>query len=538
MGSEVSKNNDGSFTSPGPIMYFSIILKDPDKMHIVPYDNIVSSLVVRSLDKNHKVLDHRPVQQDVYMIKVAGSPFSTSTIGDSDHTILEMKMAWCDLLSVLIDHGWRIISTSSLAQRRSGSTIFFRKMVGQLAAEPSLRPLLCMTTSGWDKLLFLNLPGVLVGKVSQLVETIWGIQDSKTYEKTKNGCTLQLKLVGSPWSGVSGEYSIKIRKLILSVLKLFQSHSIHFTAKVNFNRSTDSVFFLCDESSFSLATPENMFCLSLNKYDRLRVIEAPSDVLHLLPGLIQQSWPYGIQQVRDYHSSQEYKLGSSPWWCDGEDGFHAKRLVSSLVAGLKFTGWDVLMSLNISSVIEDKSIIVFRQKLNTHIEHQHPKAVKQLVDWVSVSFHGVDKIRFCSGPGAKTSNHEAIAESIRTQLKDANFLQKEKDVTENIEWKVVGTPFSGTFGTGEEQRSMLLYLSRLLQEFNRNGWKLSASLNISSKYHATKREKYKEDADCWVFLEEPSDRLHLAALNPPSIVRYLGQSREDVSLLSSQFDQI
>lgn len=36
------------------------------------------------------------------------------------------------------------------------------------------------------------------------------------------------------------------------------------------------------------------------------------------------------------------------------------------------------MSLNISSVIEDKSIIVFRQKLNTHIEHQHPKAVKQV----------------------------------------------------------------------------------------------------------------------------------------------------------------
>ena len=27
MGSEVSKNNDGLFTSPGPIMYFSIILK-------------------------------------------------------------------------------------------------------------------------------------------------------------------------------------------------------------------------------------------------------------------------------------------------------------------------------------------------------------------------------------------------------------------------------------------------------------------------------------------------------------------------------
>ena len=40
--------------------------------------------------------------------------------------------------------------------------------------------------------------------------------------------------------------------------------------------------------AFSLATPESMFCLSMNKYDRLRVVGAPADVLHLIPGLIQQ----------------------------------------------------------------------------------------------------------------------------------------------------------------------------------------------------------------------------------------------------------
>ena len=71
-------------------------------------------------------------------------------------------------------------------------------MVGQLAAEPCLRPLLCMTTASWDKLVFLNLPGTLVGKITQLVENSWGVQDSRTYEKVSHNIV--------PYTAKAGEH--------------------------------------------------------------------------------------------------------------------------------------------------------------------------------------------------------------------------------------------------------------------------------------------------------------------------------------------
>ena len=37
----------------------------------------------------------------------------------------------------------------------------------------------------------------------------------------------------------------------------------------------------------------------------------------------------------------EYKLGGSPWWAEGEQAVASRRLLGSLVAGLKHTGWEV-----------------------------------------------------------------------------------------------------------------------------------------------------------------------------------------------------
>ena len=130
--------------------------------------------------------------------------------------------------------------------------------------------------------------------------------------------------------------------------------------------------------TFSLATPEEMFAVSLNRVDRLRLISAPSDVQHNVGGLIQQSWSRGIQQVRSYHGSQEYKLGGTPWWADGELGVESRRLIGSLLASLKFSGWDVAGSLDISRQMEDKTVLMFRQTGSITALNQKPGAVTQV----------------------------------------------------------------------------------------------------------------------------------------------------------------
>lgn len=63
---------------------------------------------------------------------------------------------------------------------------------------------------------------------------------------------------------------------------------------------------------------------------------------------------------------------------------------------------------------------------------------------------------------------------------------------------------------------MIAVLCQIIRIFNSAGWKLVCSADISAKYHTTKHDRYPIDVHSWFFLYEPSDKLHLAALNPPA----------------------
>ena len=97
-------------------------------------------------------------------------------------------------------------------------------------------------------------------------------------------------------------------------------------------------------------------------------------------------------QVRAYHGCQEFKLGGTPWWADGEQGVEARRLVGGLLASLKWSGWEVAGVLDISRQQEDKAIFLLRQAASLP-QSQKQGAVCQMVDWACLSFHEADKIR-------------------------------------------------------------------------------------------------------------------------------------------------
>ena len=52
------------------------------------------------------------------------------------------------------------------------------------------------------------------------------------------------------------------------------------------------------------------------------------------------------------------------------------------------------------------------------------------------------------------------------------MVQRERSYHGGHEWKILGTPFSGTFGTGDQQRSMIVALGLVIRAFNSAGWKL------------------------------------------------------------------
>ena len=535
-------------TNLEPVTYFAINIKQPDKLHIVPADGNNSALVTKIMETHHSVQDHGFTSRQTYTITLSGHPFSSTSLGDSEASSLSMRSAWCRLLAELNGCGWEVVTSSDLAQKRSNSTIFFRKMVGQLAAEQNYRPFTCIAPSSWDKLIFINLPKTLESRVTMLVETGWGVQDTKILERTPHGCSFRMKMTGSPWSGETGAAGVQLRQLLLDLVKLLQTQNFKFVANINFKGTSDCFFFEPKNCPFGLPTPELMFAISLNRTDRLRVISAPSDVLHLVAAVIQQEWARGIQQVKAYHGSQEYKLSGTPWWSEADQAVDSRRLIGSIIACLKFSGWDISATMEISRQLDDKTLFLFKQA-RTAARPQRQGAVCQMVDWVCLSFHETDKIRLCSGPGKETPSQEILRERIRVSLESMGegVIQRERNYHSALEWKLSGTPFSGTYGTGGQQRSMISFLCRIIKDFNSAGWRLVCSADISAKYHTTKHERYPLDVHSWFFILEPTDRLHLAALNPPSqfhrdrLTKYLSTSRGDLADTASigsygQFD--
>ena len=516
----------------------------------MPCDQQVAALVSKVLGDCLKIQEQGFTAATTFTIQLAGQPFAAAGFGEGEQAGLNLRLAFCRLLAELAANGWELVASSDLAQRRANSTVFFRRLVGQLAADPAPRPFTCIAPSGWDRLHLVNLPKGLESRVTSLVESGWGMQDCRTLHTSQHGVSVKLKLSGSPWSGETGAAGVQIRQLLLDLVRLLQSQDFRFVANINFKGTLDSFFFESRRSlSFGLPSPETMFAVSLNRSDRLRVISAPPEVLHQVAGLVQQSWSRGIQAVRSYHGCHEYKLGGSPWWAEGEQAVASRRLLGSVLAGLKHTGWEVAATLEISRQLDDKSLLLFRQSSRTTRPPSHkPGALSVMVDWVSLSFHETDKIRLVSGPGKETASQAGLREKVRSRLAEGGegVVQREREYHGGTEWKLSGTPFSGTFGTGGQQRAMISFLSCILRDFNTSGWKLVTSADISAKYHSTKHERYPMDLHTWFFLQvcgaakhkrpeqlfcarkfdcfelmtsfkqEPRDRLHLASLNPPA----------------------
>ena len=70
----------------------------------------------------------------------------------------------------------------------------------------------------------------------------------------------------------------------------------------------------------------------------------------------------------------------------------SRRLIASIIASLKFSGWEVAGTVDISRQLEDKTIFLLRQS-GSQARHQKAGAVAQMVDWACLSFHETDKIR-------------------------------------------------------------------------------------------------------------------------------------------------
>lgn len=172
---------------------------------------------------------------------------------------------------------------------------------------------------------------------------------------------LEFKLRGFPWLGISND-AVDSRRLLASILKSMAEFGWNLVQAVNVskkNNDKDTLFF---EKGMSDPDVE-LFAMSLNMYDRIRIIDAPS-LADCVKDAIKRHWPYGIKNERTYFGSIEFQLKGSPWRGYGPEAVYGRRLLCQIIANLRAKGFKLYASVDISPAGETHSTLdswIFRR---------------------------------------------------------------------------------------------------------------------------------------------------------------------------------
>ncbi|KAF9426269.1 hypothetical protein BGZ94_006750 [Podila epigama] len=215
----------------------------------------------------------------------------------------------------------------------------------------------CISLNESDKIRLIGTPPEITQPMRTAILTSWGtIQRERNYFGAH-----EFKMLGNPWFGQSEE-AVKSRKLITAVLRVMANFGWNLIQAADVSKKQgdkDSLFF---EPGPVQDPQAEMFSISFNRWDRIRVIDAP----HAVPFVkqaIQTQWKFGIQREKIYAGAQEFKLAGTPFFADGAEAVYIRLLLSQVLANLKAQGYKLYTSVDISAGAdgEDVESWVFRR---------------------------------------------------------------------------------------------------------------------------------------------------------------------------------
>ncbi|KAG0225204.1 hypothetical protein B0O80DRAFT_458851 [Mortierella sp. GBAus27b] len=206
----------------------------------------------------------------------------------------------------------------------------------------------CITLNETDKIRLIGASPELVHHVRQGIATSWGtIQRERDYYGAH-----EFKLLGTPWYG-QGTEAVSARRLITGVLRAMaqQGWNIIQSADVSKKQNDkDSLFFEKAHLPNGLMDvgQVDMFSISFNRSDRIRLIDAPAHIPPLVKHAIQTQWKWGIQQEQLYATAFEFKLSGHPFFADGSEAVYSRMTLAQILANLRGQGYKLYTSVDIS----------------------------------------------------------------------------------------------------------------------------------------------------------------------------------------------
>ena len=377
--------------------------------------------------------------------------------------------------------GYDFVACSDLSRTNEQGSLFFKKCNVSARAN---RSVLCVAPGERDTIVLVRCPDNVQSAIRQSISETWtrGIQGENNNESFGETVT-KIKLKGYPWIG-TGDETTECRKLLMSITENLQKLHWRFHAIANVKGGTDSLFFMYNPE---LQRMGRLSMLSLNRTDRLRLINFESDpeVVEAVAQSLKKT--NGNQpDIKDYHGTTEFKVKGKPFFSSGYESIKCREMIVGVLQVLRQRGYAVLTGIDVSRKSTDKSSVIFRKCNSTSEQH------------ACISLNGTDKMWIINFPAEVSKSLElAIQQHYLPGIKET----KEKSLKASCcQLKLKEMPWSSAWtfvGYGIHGKSML---AMLLKEANKLGWKLVASLDVSSRYHSSENsDDYPEDVHSWFF---------------------------------------
>ncbi|CAF0781562.1 unnamed protein product [Rotaria sp. Silwood1] len=200
----------------------------------------------------------------------------------------------------------------------------------------------CLTLNWNDRLRLIRFPATIISVVRQAIQASWshGIQREKEYAGA-----YEFKLHGYPWHG-QGSEAVESRVLMLSILSALHHHGWYLLTATDISKKQQDK----DSLIFQLGIPPpstSFFAVSFNERDKLRLIDAPQDLIRAVQQTIgtdeiqREEWVYS-------NTAYQFKLRGYPWVGNGDEAVTSRIKLLALLDCFTSFGWQLYASIDMS----------------------------------------------------------------------------------------------------------------------------------------------------------------------------------------------
>lgn len=345
-----------------PEVPFFMIDFNLQQLNVLNAESVAVSILRKNLNRHFKgVEEERKLDIIVFKCKK-----TAPTLRDPDFSDVARRIGYpeskfegqpfltcmCSVLEELSRAGYIKLFSSNLSWWTDADVWFFFKSPDAIAEDIEICAidLLCA-----NKIHLFNCPQEVEQAMSFTVCENW----EKVKRAEKGDVCYKLKLKGSPWMKTGGPNSVKGRVLVLKMLQCMSSYGWSLYSSCNIDGQTDTLFFCrkpSDPTELNVYSP--MFALSLNRDERLRLINANDSVLDCIRGVLENR---GVDVIRekDKFGYMEFKLGGKPWAAEKDDCIPVISLLCAIFSSLRRLGWRMLMNIELIWSATAKGVFYF-----------------------------------------------------------------------------------------------------------------------------------------------------------------------------------